>query len=291
MKSPQDRLSGLARTATPWGFPVLYLGWAYLFWSPIVVSGSSVWSVPNVAFLLVGGLSPLLSGLGLLWLTQGLAGYRDLRRRVLEVSRISVRWWVFIALFYPVFTLLAAGVAVAVGHTASPLEFVSTSRLFDPGALALLFAVALLFPAIEEIGLRGYWFDQLQARFSALTASLILGAVWAAWHVPLVYMPGYYEGTTFDPDLWWWLPNIVLTAILGTLVYNNTRRSVLAVIGLHFVGNLTGETMGFAPEMYPYVVAGTALVALAVVVGWSPRSLRGWGTDRPVADFADPRGP
>ena len=291
MRSPQGRLSGLARTVTPWGFPVLYLGWAYLLWSPIVVSGASVWSVPNVAFLLVGGLSPLLSGLGLLWLTQGRAGFQDLRRRVLEVSRISVRWWVFIALFYPVFTLLAASVAVAVGHTSGPLEFVSTTRLFDPGALALLFAVAFLFPAIEEIGLRGYWFDQLQARFSALTASLLLGAVWAAWHVPLVYMSGYYEGTTFDPDLWWWLPSIVLTAIVGTWVYNNTRRSVLAVIGLHFVGNLTGETMGFAPEMYPYVVAGTALVALVVVVGWSPRSLRGWGTDRPVADLVDPRGP
>ena len=285
------RVRTLASRASPWGFPVCYLGWAYLFWLPVIVSGSSVWSFPNVAFLLVGGLSPLLSGLGLLWLTQGRAGFQDLRRRVLEVSRISVRWWVFIALFYPVFTLLAAGVAVAVGHTSDPLEFVSTTRLFDPGALALLFAVAFLFPAIEEIGLRGYWFDQLQARFSALTASLLLGAVWAAWHVPLVYMSGYYEGTTFDPDLWWWLPSIVLTAIVGTWVYNNTRRSVLAVIGLHFVGNLTGETMGFAPEMYPYVVAGTALVALVVVVGWSPRSLRGWGTDRPVADLVDPRGP
>ena len=29
-----DRIETLARSGTLWGFPVLYLGWAYLFWAP-----------------------------------------------------------------------------------------------------------------------------------------------------------------------------------------------------------------------------------------------------------------
>ena len=282
-KSADTRLSTLARRTTPWSFPVLYLGWAYLFWLPIVVSGEPVWAFPNVVLLLVGGLSPVLAGLPLLWLTHGQAGFRDLRRRLTEVGRISLGWWLVIVLFYPVFTLVVGGVAVALGVTSSPLEFVTTERLFDPGALALLLAVALLFPTIEEVGLRGYWFDRLQARWSALTSSLLLGTVWAIWHVPLVYMGGYYEGTTFEPELWWWLPSIVLTAVIGTWVYNNTHRSVLAIIVFHFVGNLTGETTGFSPELYPVVHLGTALIAVAVVVRWGPESLRGWGTPRPSA--------
>ena len=276
-------LTTLARRATPWGFPVLYLGWTYLFWLPIVRSGESVWTVPNVVLLLVGGLSPLLAGLLLLWLTQGRDGYHDLRRRLTEVGRISIRWWLVIVLFYPVFTLVSGGVAFAVGVTSSPLEFITADRLFDPGSVVVLLAVALVFPAVEEVGLRGYWFDQLQARWSALTSSLLLGVTWAAWHVPLVYMVGYYEGTTFQPALWWWLPSIVLTAVIGTWVYNNTHRSVLAIIVFHFVGNLTGETMGFSPELYPVVHLGTALIAVAVVVRWGPESLRGWGTPRPGA--------
>ncbi|MFP8957609.1 CPBP family intramembrane glutamic endopeptidase [Natrialbaceae archaeon A-CW3] len=281
------RPTAIVRRTTPWGFPLLYLGWAYAWWLPIVASSESVWSFPNVVFLLVGGSSPLLAGLSLLWLEYGREGLHDLRRRLLEVDRIGLGWALAIVLLYPLFTLVNAGIALAVGATATPLEVISLDRLLDPVALVLLLAVAFLFPVIEEIGLRGYWFDRLQARWSALISSLVLGIVWAAWHVPLVYMVGYFEGTTFQPELWWWLPSIVLTAIVGTWIYNNTRRSVLAVIVLHFVGNLTGETMGFSPEMYPAVVLGTAALAAILVVGWSPESLRGWGTERPVSPLEE----
>lgn len=274
----------LARATTPWGFPVIYLGWAYLFWLPIVFSTDPVWSFPNVALLLVGGTSPLLAGLGLLWATAGRAGYRDLWRRLIGVRRVAPLWWLAIIALYPVFTVSMAGIAMLLDITPTPLSFIERARLFDPGSLALLVAVALVFPAVEEIGLRGYWFDRLQVRWSALVSSLVLGVTWAAWHVPLVYMTGYFDATTFDPRLWWWLPSIVLTAIVGTWVYNNTRRSVLAVIGLHFLGNLTGELMGFSAEMYPFVVAGTAAIAGVLVLVWGPRSLRGWDTPRPTIE-------
>ncbi|WP_293032030.1 CPBP family intramembrane glutamic endopeptidase [Natronococcus sp.] len=252
-----------------------------------MLSGDPVRSFPNVVFLLVGGSSPLVAGLSLLWLTSGREGYRDLRRRLTETGRIRPRWWLVIALLYPTFTLVVAAVAIAVGYTSVPLEVIEPRRLLEPGSVVSLFAVALVFPAVEEIGLRGYWFDQLQTRWSALAASLILGVVWAAWHVPLVYMVGYYDETTFQPELWWWLPSIVLTAVIGTWVYNNTRRSVLAVIGLHFVGNLTGETMGFASEMFPFVHLGTALVAVCLVVVWGPESLRGRDVSKPNAGLVE----
>ena len=283
------RASGLARATAPWGFPLLYLGWAYLFWLPVVTSDASVWTHPNVVLFLIGGSSPLLAGIVLLWANHGRAGFTDLRRRLLDVGRISGRWWVLIVLFYPAYNLVVAAVALVTGFTAEPLAFIGSDRLFDPGGLFFLLAVALLFPAIEEIGLRGYWFDQLQARWSALVSSLILGTVWALWHVPLFYMSGYYEGTTFQPELWWFLPSIVLTAIIGTWVYNNTARSVLAVILFHFFGNFTGETMGFASDLYPFVHIGTVLVAFALVIWFGPGSLRGRDTPRPLPDWATGR--
>lgn len=267
----------------------MYLGWAYLFWLPVVASDASVWTYPNVVLFLIGGLSPLVVGLVLLWTNHGRAGYADLRRRLFEVGRIGRRWWLILLLFYPVFNLGMAGVALLTGSTAEPLEFIGTDRLFDPTALFFLVAVAFLFPAIEEIGLRGYWFDQLQTRWSALVSSLILGTVWALWNVPLFYMSGYYEATTFQPELWWWLPSIVLTAIIGTWVYNNTARSVLAVIVFHFLGNLAGETMGFAPNLYPFVHVGTAFVTLAPVIWSGPGSLRGRDMPKPLPDWATVR--
>lgn len=88
----------------------------------------------------------------------------------------------------------------------------------------------------------------------------------------------------FQPELWWFFPSIVLTAIIGTWVYNNTSRSVLAVIILHFFGNLTGETVGFAQELYPFVHLGTVIIVFALVVWFGPESLRGRDVPLPVAE-------
>ncbi|WGI17695.1 type II CAAX endopeptidase family protein [Methanonatronarchaeum sp. AMET-Sl] len=269
-----DRASVLLRSLNPWSFPLLYLGWAYLFWIPIVISGEHVWSYPTVLLLLVGGLSPLLSGLFLMQVNYGRIGFKDLYNRLVEFGRININWLLVILFFYPVFNLVMAAIAVFLGITSSPIEFISSQRLFSLTGFSMLLGFAFLFPLIEEIGLRGYWFDQLQSRWSALTSSLILGLVWGLWHIPLVYMTGYYSDTTFNPELWWWIPSMIITAIIATWIYNNTKRSVLAVVGLHFMGNLTGETMGFSPEMYPFAITGTLTIAILLLVYWGPESLR-----------------
>ncbi|WP_349666111.1 hypothetical protein [Marinobacter sp. ATCH36] len=41
-------------------FPLFYLGWAYLFWAPVLLSEESVWTFPNLLWFLIGGASPLL---------------------------------------------------------------------------------------------------------------------------------------------------------------------------------------------------------------------------------------
>ncbi|SFC08912.1 Membrane protease YdiL, CAAX protease family [Halobiforma haloterrestris] len=284
---PRGRFGRLARRMTPWGFPLVYLGWAYVWWAPIVGSDQSVWTFPNVALFVVGGLSPLLAALLLSWLTEGGAGIRDLGHRLIDLGRIDARWALLVLLYWPIFNLLVAGAALLVGVTSDPLEFISTDRLFDPAATAAIVAFAFVFPLVEEIGLRGYWLDRLQERFSALTAGVINGTTWGIWHAPFVLFPGYYANTTFDPDLSWWIPSIVLGTLVTVWVYNNTRRSILAVLCFHAFGNMTGEVMGFAPEMYPFVLVGYGGAALIVVLAFGPYSFRGWETPLPRPEDND----
>lgn len=259
----------------------MYLGWAFVFWAPIVTSERSVWSFPNVALFLVGGLSPLLAGILFAWLTRGWEGVADLGHRLVDIGRIRPRWWLILLLYWPAFNLLMGAGALALGVTSTPLEFVSTDRLFDPVALFSIVAFAFIFPVVEEVGLRGYWLDRLQERWSALVAGLINGGTWAVWHAPFVLFPGYYANTTFEPQLSWWLPMLVLDTLILVWIYNNTRRSILAVLLFHAFGNLTGELMGFSPEMYPFILSGYVVVAVLLVAVWSPGSLRGWGTAGP----------
>jgi membrane protease YdiL (CAAX protease family) len=256
-----------ARRVTPWAFPVLYLGWAYLWWTPVVRSGTSVWSGANLVLFLVGGAGPLLAGVTLAWLTGGTDRVRDLGRRLVDVRRITALWWLIILAFWPVFMLVMAGAAIVVGVSPRPVD-VTWDVLTDPPTLAFQLVLALVFPAVEEIGLRGYWFDRLRARFSMSAAALINGATWAVWHAPFVLLPGYYANTSFDPELWWWMPKIVCDTLLIVWVYTSTRRSILAALIFHGMMNLTGELLGLAPEMQPFMLVGYGLAAAALITTW-----------------------
>ncbi len=252
---------------------MVYLGWAWLFWTMVVFSGKNVWSFPNSALFLVGGLSPLLAGLGLLGLTEGREGFRRLWVRMRAARRIRVAWWLVLVGFYPLLNLLTALILKLSGVSEAPLELMPIDHLSNPAAWVSLVAFSLLFPLPEEIGLRGYWLDRLQERWSALGASLILGVTWASWHIPLFLMEGYYSQATFDPELVPFLVNVVASSVLITWVYNNTGRSVLAAIVFHFMGNFTGEVMGIKSGLFLYSVGMSTLVALLVVAYWGGDTL------------------
>ena len=246
MAAINHRLQVIGRGITPWGFPVVYLGWAFLFWSPIVGSSMSIWEMPNIAFFLIGGASPVIAAVSMAWLTGGVERVVDLGRRLVEVRRIAPRWWLIIIVFWPLFNLVMAGAAVALGITNRPIDIL-WGVLMDPQTLGFLLLLSFVFPAVEEVGLRGYYLDRLQERFTPTIAGLVNGGTWAIWHAPFVWFPGYYADTTFDPALWWWLPSIVLQTLLIVWVYNNTRRSILAVLVFHGMMNISGEFLGLAP--------------------------------------------
>jgi membrane protease YdiL (CAAX protease family) len=128
----------------------------------------------------------------------------------------------------------------------------------------------------EEFGWRGYVLDRLQERFGALRSSLLLGVVWAAWHLPLFLMEGTYQYLQGLGSLWFWLflIGILPLTVVFTWVYNNTRRSTLAIVLLHFTVVLAADFLN--------VSAGTNIlstglwIALAVIVCgvWGPETLR-----------------
>lgn len=255
------------RRHSPWGFPIIYLGWAFVFWSPIVLSGTSVWVGWNLAFFLVGGASPLLAALVMAWVTGGIERVYDLLHRTVDFGRIAPHWWIIIIVFWPLFDILMAGAAVALGISPRPIDVVWTV-FSDLGSLGFLLALSFVFPAVEEVGLRGYYLDALQERFGPTVSGLINGGTWAVWHAPFVWFTDYYANTTFHPELWWWLPSIVLQTIIIVWVYNSTRRSILAVVVFHAMLNLTGEVLGLAPNLFPFLLVGFAVIAGSLVLHW-----------------------
>ena len=258
------------------GYLAFSHGWTWAFWALAASQGTSIWEPPAVWFFYLGGAGVVLGGLVMTRLTYGSAGLRELGRRLVDVGRIPGRWWLVILVLFPALKVAGGGVAAAVGVPGPIFDFQAAHQAgADPAAFLVTAGfIFLMGPLPEEIGWRGYLQDRLQARWSALAASLAVAGAWWLWHLPLFALPGYYDAfASPPPGPWMFLLGLVPTAILYAWVYNNTGRSLFAVIAVHFVDNLSGELLGMSSRADPYT-AGTLLVAAVVVVYlWGPATL------------------
>lgn len=74
------------------------------------LAGGSIWQPPALLVLYLGGLDVPLGGIVMTRLVDGAPGLRT-ALRIVDPRRIAGRWWAIILLFFPVLTLLAAGIA------------------------------------------------------------------------------------------------------------------------------------------------------------------------------------
>jgi membrane protease YdiL (CAAX protease family) len=218
-------------------------------------------------------LLPTTAALVVVATTEGRAGVTALLRR-LAIWRVGLTWY-GVVLGLPVLGALAiVGLARLLGAPGvSPVDQLTP-------AVLLVTAVALLPAMAEEVGWRGYALPRLLMGRSALSASLILGALWAAFHLPL-FLPGQmYAGLPL-----WPLPVILIAySVLFTWVFLHTRGSVLLISLFHAALNgstpLThGVEPGQAWELRAIVYAVTALI---LVMAAGPQLVRGRAAQSPV---------
>jgi membrane protease YdiL (CAAX protease family) len=126
-------------------------------------------------------LGPFVAALVVLGLGAGWPAVKDLLGRITR-ARVPARWYAF-ALGLP---LLLVGASVAI-NTACGAPPPTAAQLAGWRGLPETFVFIFLFIALgEEPGWRGFLLPRLQRRFGPLRASLVLGAIWALWHLPLL---------------------------------------------------------------------------------------------------------
>ena len=217
----------------------------------------SWWTWPLYAFGLspspIIAFGPFLAAILVLALTTGKGGVVTLLRRMVRWRVLPV--WYAVALLLPV--AISGGAAllnvVVLGASApSPAELGAWSGLVPTFFLLLL--VPGIGGAWEEPGWRGYALPKLQGGHSALLASLILGVVWAFWHLPLMVIGQIHLS---DPVY------IVAWTVVLTWVFNNTNGSVLIAMLMHNMHNvISGYYFSAMFSGADWVRQGWLLVAL-----------------------------
>ena len=234
---------------------VVFFALAYALTWPLIplVSVSPLLGFPAL-------FGPALAAVIVSALTDGKPGLRDLLGRLVR-WRVGARWYA-VALGLPVvLALTAAGLHLLLGAQTS----------LDFGGLSILnFAVfALIFG--EELGWRGYALPKMLAERSALAASLGVGALWGAWHLPTFFVPGAPQyGLPFPAFV---LLTVAYSVVIGW-VFVHARGSVLIASLMHGAINLSQGYFlgGVDPARMYWVLAGVygmAALVVALVFGAS----------------------
>jgi membrane protease YdiL (CAAX protease family) len=133
----------------------------------------------------------------------------------------------------------------------------------------------------EEFGWRGFLLPRLQTRHNALVSALIVGVLWAIWHIPLFFIKGtsqYDWGSQGGllPATLAYSVFVIVSSIQFTWVFNNTRGSVLLAAVLHGASNAWGGYIDVYRSHFGGILtfmAVSVLVSLIIVLMAGPTNL------------------
>ena len=217
-------------------FGLVAFAFSWLFWIPDALIAQGIWNAPQgIQDFLAGPFNlgpwgPLIAAIVVTFFFDGSGGVGTLLRRGLKV-RIGGWWWVALLIF-PVLIGGALFLGIALGDPMP--EFVALEQPIGL-PIAFLFIFFLGGPLQEEFGWRGFAFEHLRSKHSALAAAVVAGLMWGLWHLPLFFVPRaeFY----YNRPLWGLLLTTTLVGIIIAWIFVNTNGSVFAAMLAHTMFN------------------------------------------------------
>lgn len=205
-----------------------------------------------------GGLGPLFGAIAAILLVYGKNRLRAFISAY-SLKKLTARGWIL-----ALSPLLIFGFALLMGRIING-EWLSISGFFEKNDLLTpAHFIAWFFPLLtygfgEEAGWRGYALPQLQSRYPALVATLILAVFWLGWHIPTFFYRYQLSGGMFIG----FVLGLVAGAIWMTFLFNYTHGSILAVSLWHFTFNFVSM---IGTDAVSSATMSTIVMALAVIV-------------------------
>lgn len=225
---------------------------------PFYLFGLTGWRLPGLPMLPLGalmGFVPMTAAMVLVARSgRGSAMIRLLARLFDPIGRTKVMWLGVAVLLMPLVCVIEYAALSQKGQALPPISFDAANALF-------LFAAFFVGAIGEELGWQGYAYPALRRSHTALGAALIIGIVWAAWHV----LPFAQLGRGGGWILWHNLSAVTLRIIIVWL-YENAGRNVLIAVIFHAMINLSWAVFPEQGSHYDPLVTLMILATLAAVI-------------------------
>jgi membrane protease YdiL (CAAX protease family) len=210
-------------------------------------------AVPAYAIFLLGVFAPALVAIAITARCDGRDGVVALLGQIANYPR-QIKWYLFAVTYMAAIKLAAAAL-----HRIATGTWPSFGRL---PLFLMMIAILVSTPvqAGEEIGWRGYALPRLTAKFGLGRASIVIGIIWACWHLPLFLIPG---SDTYHQSLGTSVLGVTAVSVAMAWLYWRTNGSLLLTMLMHAAINNT--TMIVPSSTLPMT---TPFTFSASTVGW-----------------------
>jgi uncharacterized protein len=256
-------------------FVVTYVVTA-LLWLPILRSGQPPSALQGRLQLLalLATIVPSLVAIVMATIEGGGRGLKELLGQVVR-WRFGLDWYALSLLLMPLVWLIALIIGRLLG---GPAPVVRLDFLIPAAAIG------------EEFGWRGYALPRLQGRMGALPAALVIGVIWAAWHLPYYAYPAIHP-RPLGIDFTLFALALISESVLATWVYNSTGGSALATMLYHHSIHLASIVPVVPGVLGTAVLTIVNIAAAAAAVVASNGSLVGIRRSGSLGSAIAPRSP
>ena len=205
---------------------------------------------------------PLLAATILVYKEQKIQGIKELLNLSFDLQKIKDKKW-----YTPVVFLMPTIAALSYLYLKMTGEILPEPTI--PFLLVIIFFFVYFIGAIgEEVGWSGYVTEPLQNQYGAFKASIIIGLIWGIWHI----IP-YSQAHQTPIWIFWQCLGTVFLRTIMVWIFNNTNKSVFAMILFHTMINMSPYLFPSNGSHYDPFVFAILIAITAIAITWL------WGTE------------
>ena len=224
-------------------YPLITFFTLAIAFSWVAASPSLLLGVPFKPYQTLGAFSPLLAAFIVSATLNGRAGVIELLQRM-TVWRFGLGSYLLAIFGLVILYLMTILLSGALPIQALVEKWSLTFSFYIPALLTTY----LINPIGEETGWTGFALHHLQKQCSPWLSALVLGVVWAIWHLPAYFIPS--EMGQFNPfGFVIFMFIAICTRVIWTWVTNKAKGSGIAGVLLHASSNAV--SVGLIPLLLP----------------------------------------
>ena len=248
----------------PKKFYIITFATTWFFWLFAILFNDGL---TNTLGMVLGGMCPATVAIITVFTSKSDALKKDFRRKIFNFWKLKPLYIFAAVLIFSGIVCFSILLSTLFGESLDQFSFTEDFSFTGVGVMSA-FATIFLAAVLEEVGWRGYGEDAIAQYHSWFKESIIFGFVWAAWHIPLFWIPGTYHYEIREMNVLYMINFLVSVAPMGfitTWVYVKNGRSMLSSIIFHLFINFMQEKIAMTQttkcvETLVVVIAATIIV-------------------------------